>query len=47
MVDYACTVLFPFLFATFNMVYWSLQYSRLYAQDKVLQEILEAKQKRF
>ena len=36
MVDYTCTVVFPLMFATFNIIYWSLQFDRLNSESKEL-----------
>ena len=30
-LDFSCVVLFPLIFATFNVIYWSLQYSANFA----------------
>ncbi len=36
MIDFCCLVLFPLMFAAFNVVYWSLQYANVYTSTNKL-----------
>ncbi len=37
-LDFACMVLFPFMFMTFNIIYWSMTYSITFRQSRQLAE---------
>ena len=36
MIDFCCIVLFPLMFAAFNVIYWSLQYANVYTTTSKL-----------